>query len=139
MVRRVQPEGGTVPYYFTYTVVYADGRRVSQYDERGRVWQLSRTSDGVFEGVAAVEVFVHPAFVTGAPPIRLPLKGRLDVEYTCRQHLTSNVVPYRKQRIVVRCAELGWTAYGVPDDFDAPGDDQVGWTYEVVLDARDGA
>lgn len=137
MVRRITPVGARLPYYFTWVAIYKGGRREPQYDDRGRIWQISKAGDEDFKGLEAVELFVHPAFVMAAPPITVTVRGRFEVEYQCRKPLATNGGPsrdYVKQQVVLRCPALGLEVVGTPDDFhDTGATPDPGWGFEVRL------
>jgi len=135
-VPRTLAEPGTRPYYFTFSAILGSGVRIPQYDDRGRVWQLSRTPDAAFEDVVGVEVFVHPAFAVGAPSARVNLPGRFEVAYVGARSLPiggGEAVDYWKQRIEVTWPG-GWLLAGTPDDFASAGAEPApGWRFDVVV------
>jgi len=136
MVPRTLPEPGTRPYYFTWAAMLRSGERVPQYDDRGRAWQLSSTPEGFFDEVVGVEIYLHPAFAAGAPPVQVHRSGWFEVAYRARKDLSLDgrrLPDYLKQVIEVRWP--GLTLVGTPDDFEPGSPPAAGWRFDLLAGA----
>jgi len=129
-MKRNPPQPGEIPYYFNWTAVYADGRRVPQYDERG---YLTLWTNLEKEGIVSLELYPHPMWVSGAPPIIVNVADTPEsvrMVYEGRQPAETPDVRYPKHRmsVLMSTTEIVLT----PDDWETAGREPLsGYSIEI--------
>jgi len=129
MLQRVTPAPGEAPYYFTWTLVLDGGERVSQYDERGRLWQIGHPDvpkpelESLLRKVTRIEIYPHPTFGPNAPLVRLALTWPWKLEYEGRKSVSvggREERRYYKQGLTVVSGD-GTRLRALPADLESAG------------------